>query len=335
MVIISPRFLKANATICGGRHLENVGELADRDELVDADQPLLALGVGDALRLDLLAVAAADVVGAAARGRAAHGGHGLRDVRVHGALVDGAAASLLAPSALGGAPLLRRLVVATRGRGDATAGGGRRDGARRHEPGARHRARARRARRDGPRPGTLARRRGPALGARRRAAGGLDRLVLVLDFGLDLGGFDGRRRCLFGGGFAIGFLLGGSRSGFRFGGGFGGGRGLRLGLLIFGLLQFGRGGRRGDVGRLAPAADGSGGSSRGGGLLGRGRLGLRRLGRLLGPAASLPSRAWPDSRSRRPPPNDDGARSPGLPSPRRARAFRAPTAHAGGPLGRR
>ena len=45
MVTISPRFLNAKATICVGGDLENVGELGDGDELVDADGLLLALGL--------------------------------------------------------------------------------------------------------------------------------------------------------------------------------------------------------------------------------------------------------------------------------------------------
>ena len=46
-----------------GRHLEDVGELAHRDELVDADELLLDLGRGGAHRLDLFARAV--VAGAA------------------------------------------------------------------------------------------------------------------------------------------------------------------------------------------------------------------------------------------------------------------------------
>src|SRR5579884_3106538 len=54
----------------GGRHLENLRELADGDELVDANGLPLALRLGGASSLELLARAAPEVAGRAARGRA-------------------------------------------------------------------------------------------------------------------------------------------------------------------------------------------------------------------------------------------------------------------------
>ena len=99
MVTISPRFLNANATISVAGNLQDLRELADRDEFVDANGLPLALGLGGTRRLELFARAAAHVARAPARRRAAQRGHRLRDVRIHRFLIDRSALALLATTA--------------------------------------------------------------------------------------------------------------------------------------------------------------------------------------------------------------------------------------------
>ncbi len=102
IVTIRPRFLKANATICVAGTFRICAELADGDELVDANELLLDLGLGRAHGLDLLARPVVD----AYRGAAAPGPPSwrmvLRDVRRHGFLVDLPALALLAAAGCDG-----------------------------------------------------------------------------------------------------------------------------------------------------------------------------------------------------------------------------------------
>ena len=90
-----PEILERERHDLRGRHLQDLGQLAHGDELVDADELLLDLGRGGAHRLDFFARA---VVARAAtlRSGAAHLAHGARDVRRHRLLVHLAALALLA-----------------------------------------------------------------------------------------------------------------------------------------------------------------------------------------------------------------------------------------------
>ena len=152
-----------------GRHLEDVGEFADRDELVDADELLLDLGRGGAHRFDFFARAV--VAGAAALGaRPAHLAHRARDVRRHRLLIhlaalallatpaDGAGASHPARAAASAAAAAGTAIVATRHAAAAagTRRGGR-DRTRRERHSARDGTRARCARHDRTRTRTVGR----------------------------------------------------------------------------------------------------------------------------------------------------------------------------------
>jgi len=96
MVTISPRFLKANATISvAGTFRFGAGSLTVM-KLVDADELLLALRLGDACRLSVLASTATQVAGRTTSRRTAEGGHRLRKVRIHCFLIDRTALALLA-----------------------------------------------------------------------------------------------------------------------------------------------------------------------------------------------------------------------------------------------
>jgi hypothetical protein len=103
----------------GRGDLDDLRELVDRDELVDANELLLPLGLGGACCLELLASATAKIAGVAARGRAAHSRHRPRNVRLDGLLIDRSALALFPATAIraGGGRLLLLLtglpVVAT------------------------------------------------------------------------------------------------------------------------------------------------------------------------------------------------------------------------------
>ena len=99
IVTIKPEFLEGERDDLRRRHLENLRKLADRDELVDANGFALALRLGGARRLELLARAATHVARRTTRRRAAHRRHRLRDVRIHRFLIDRSALALLATTA--------------------------------------------------------------------------------------------------------------------------------------------------------------------------------------------------------------------------------------------
>ena len=99
---ISPRFLNAKPTISRRRNLEDLRELADGDELVDANGLLLALDLGGAHappspRGCRVAIACGRRARRAPRMRR----HRLGDVGVHRFLIDRAALALLARVAIG------------------------------------------------------------------------------------------------------------------------------------------------------------------------------------------------------------------------------------------
>jgi hypothetical protein len=99
-----------------GLHLEDLGQLVDGDELVDAHRLLFALDLGLTLGGHLFAVATIfGTTSAAATDRSAHRRHGLADVRRHGFLIDTALA-LLATTGAAVFTAPRGTVFATRRR---------------------------------------------------------------------------------------------------------------------------------------------------------------------------------------------------------------------------
>ena len=93
------QFLEGERDDLRRRRLEDLRKLADRDELVDANGLSLALGLGGASRLELLARAATQVARRTTRRCAAHGRHRLRDVRIHRFLIDRTALALFPTTA--------------------------------------------------------------------------------------------------------------------------------------------------------------------------------------------------------------------------------------------
>ena len=145
----------------GGGQLENLRQLRHRDELVDANDFLLALrGLGEP-GFAALAHFATHIARRSALRATAHSGQRLGHIRIDRFLIDRAALALATTSAIRsrgagtGPPGAWLPFVTTRGRAGpcATATGrGRRDGARRSEPAAaRHGTRTRCAGRDGAR----------------------------------------------------------------------------------------------------------------------------------------------------------------------------------------
>ncbi len=122
-----PEVLEGEGDDLARRDLEDVGQLGDGDELVDADGLLLALRLLAAHRLGFLAPVITTPT-AATTGAATHGAHDARDVRRHLFLIDRAALPLLLATARG---LLRGAgragatglaVVATRRKSNRAAG---------------------------------------------------------------------------------------------------------------------------------------------------------------------------------------------------------------------
>ena len=81
--------LEREADDLSGGNAKDLGEFRDRDELVDADGFAFLLDRGNALLLHLGAHVGSEATSTtAARRRASHGGHRLRDVGRHGFLID-------------------------------------------------------------------------------------------------------------------------------------------------------------------------------------------------------------------------------------------------------